>query len=245
MTAAAKKVPEAKTRESILLAAIEEFATKGFAGARTENIASAAKVNKAMLHYYYHDKETLYHAVLDTLYGSFAEAEGLIQKLMTAPINSVQHIHIFLKVILQKHGDPENRSFRCILAWELAAGQNNLKRVAQKYLVPRMLHLTEVIEQGIKAGELRCSNPTLAVFSMISQVVFYHMHRETYQDSAIYEDLYQNVSQSDLLKFLLKNFVSSYAVDPKIPAELPADIDALADELAEKMSRPALAAAIH
>ncbi|MFO1527951.1 MAG: TetR/AcrR family transcriptional regulator [Turneriella sp.] len=232
------RVPEAKTREAILSAAIDEFANNGFAGARTENIARNAKVNKAMLHYYYHDKETLYNAVLDALYGSFGEDDDLIQRLMDAPINSVQHIHIFLKVIIQKHGDPNNKSFRCVLAWELAAGQNNLKKVAQKFFVPRMLHLIQVLEKGIKNGELSCKNPALAVYSMISQVVFYYMHSETYEGTAIYDPLYKNVSQADLLQFLLRNFIAAYATNSKIRWELPSDIAKLADELAEKMVAP-------
>lgn len=241
-TAAKKtgKLPEAKTREAILLAAIEEFAALGFAGARTENIARNAHVNKAMLHYYYHDKETLYNAVLETLYGSVGEAEDLVKRLSDAPVNSVQHVHIFLKVILQKHGDPRSKSFRCILAWELAAGQNNLKRVAQKYMVPRIKAMTDVIRRGIEAEELRCENPTLAVWSLISQVAFYFMHSETYKGSDIYNELYHNVSQEDLLSFLLRNFISSYAVDPKINADLPPEISRLADELAARMSAPAM-----
>lgn len=234
------RLPEAKTREAILRSAIDAFAEHGFAGARTENIAKAAKVNKAMLHYYFHDKETLYDAVLDTLYGSLGETENLVKELTLAPLNSVQHVHVFLKVILAKHGDPRSDSFRCILAWELAAGQNNLKRVAQKYLVPRIVAMTEVIERGINAGELRCSNPTLAVWSLISQVAFYYMHRQTYEDSSIYHDLYKNVSQDDLLQFLLKNFIASYAVDPKIDSSLPAEIHELARELAKQLATPAI-----
>lgn len=234
------KLPEAKTREAILLAAIDEFAALGFAGARTENIARNASVNKAMLHYYYHDKETLYNAVLETLYGSVGDAEDLVKQLTIAPVNSVQHIHIFLKIILQKHGDPRSKSFRCILAWELAAGQNNLKRVAQKYLVPRIKEMTQVITRGIEAGELRCDNPTLAVWSLISQVAFYFMHSETYKGSDIYDELYRNVSQDDLLNFLLRNFISSYAVNPKINAELSPEILRLAEELARRIAAPSI-----
>lgn len=234
------KIPEAKTREAILLAAIEEFASLGFAGARTENIARNANVNKAMLHYYYHDKETLYNAVLDTLYGSMADAEELVNRLRSAQVNSVQMIHIFLKVILQKHGDARSKAFRSILAWELAAGQNNLKRVAQKYMVPRIREMAEVIRAGIAAGELRCENPTLAVWSLISQVAFYFMHRKTYEGSEIYDELYRHVSQDDLLKFLLRNFISSYAVNAAIESELPPEISCVAEELATRMATPAI-----
>lgn len=52
------------TKEKILRAAVEEFATVGFAGARMERIAARADVNKAMLFYYFHNKKGLYKEVL-------------------------------------------------------------------------------------------------------------------------------------------------------------------------------------
>ncbi len=54
-----------ESRASILQAAAQEFAEHGIAGARTDAIAREARVNKALLYYYFKDKETLYGAVLD------------------------------------------------------------------------------------------------------------------------------------------------------------------------------------
>ena len=54
-----------ESRAAILHAAAKEFAESGIAGARTDAIAREAKVNKALLYYYFTDKETLYGAVLD------------------------------------------------------------------------------------------------------------------------------------------------------------------------------------
>ncbi len=44
------------TKERIIKAAYFEFSEKGFEGARMHKIAERAKINKAMLHYYYKDK---------------------------------------------------------------------------------------------------------------------------------------------------------------------------------------------
>ena len=44
---------EDSRRASILRAAMAEFAEQGVAGARTDAIARAAGVNKALLHYYF------------------------------------------------------------------------------------------------------------------------------------------------------------------------------------------------
>src|SRR2546421_9793770 len=58
-----------ESRAAILQAAIREFSREGVAGARTDAIARAARVNKALLYYYFKDKEALYGAVLDEVFG--------------------------------------------------------------------------------------------------------------------------------------------------------------------------------
>ncbi len=51
------------TRRRILDSAREEFHKKGYYGARMQEIADAAGINKAMLHYYYSSKDKLFEAV--------------------------------------------------------------------------------------------------------------------------------------------------------------------------------------
>src|SRR5882724_11023294 len=63
-----------RTRSAILDAASEEFAHEGLAGARTDAIARSAGVNKALLYYYFRDKESLYRAVLDQVFGGVRSA---------------------------------------------------------------------------------------------------------------------------------------------------------------------------
>src|SRR5579863_2111381 len=63
-----------QSRASILQAAIREFANEGVAGARTDAIARAAKVNKALLYYYFEDKEAIYGAVLDQVFAGLRES---------------------------------------------------------------------------------------------------------------------------------------------------------------------------
>src|SRR5438270_12991906 len=57
-----------KTRAAILKAALEEFAHEGVTGARTDEIAKGAGVNKALLYYYFKDKEGLYAAALEHVF---------------------------------------------------------------------------------------------------------------------------------------------------------------------------------
>lgn len=55
-----------KTQKDILKAARRTFLRQGFGGARMQEIADAAKVNKALLHYYFRNKEKLFKEVLES-----------------------------------------------------------------------------------------------------------------------------------------------------------------------------------
>src|ERR1051325_10376835 len=70
-TLGTRNQPE-QTKAAILQAALVEFANVGVAGARTDAIAQAAGVNKALLYYYFKDKETLYGATLESVFAGLA-----------------------------------------------------------------------------------------------------------------------------------------------------------------------------
>src|SRR3954465_9937812 len=57
----------AETRAKILDAALREFSANGLAGARMDQIASIAGVNKALLYYHFDSKENLYVAAVEMI----------------------------------------------------------------------------------------------------------------------------------------------------------------------------------
>ncbi|MBU6167062.1 MAG: TetR/AcrR family transcriptional regulator [Alphaproteobacteria bacterium] len=64
------------TRADILRVAATEFAAKGLAGARIDEIAEKTRSSKRMIYYYFGSKEELYRAVLEQNYAGIREAEG-------------------------------------------------------------------------------------------------------------------------------------------------------------------------
>src|SRR5277367_3852021 len=68
MTRPKLKPEQSGTARRILAAAEHQFAAQGIAGARTDEIASAAHANKAMLYYYFGNKRRLHRAVLENLF---------------------------------------------------------------------------------------------------------------------------------------------------------------------------------
>ncbi len=76
-----KKSPEARTndadetRNNILQIAAREFADKGLAGARIDEIAEKTSSSKRMIYYYFGSKEELYRAVLEQAYANIRGRE--------------------------------------------------------------------------------------------------------------------------------------------------------------------------
>ena len=62
-----RQARDLSTARRIVATAEKIFADQGLAGARMDEIARAAKVNKALLYYYFRSKEELYRFVLETL----------------------------------------------------------------------------------------------------------------------------------------------------------------------------------
>src|SRR5215475_10546478 len=69
-----RRNPEA-TRQKLLTAARREFAASGLAGARVDEIADRAGVNKQLVYHYFGDKDALYLAVLEWVYEDIREQE--------------------------------------------------------------------------------------------------------------------------------------------------------------------------
>ncbi|MBU2408634.1 MAG: TetR/AcrR family transcriptional regulator, partial [Gammaproteobacteria bacterium] len=94
----AVRVPEPRTRDAdrtqqaILQAATDEFSATGLGGARMENIAARAGVNKRLIYYYFGSKEDLFLAVLEDTYASIREAEKKLRLENLDPATGVRRL---------------------------------------------------------------------------------------------------------------------------------------------------------
>ena len=77
--AVSPRTPDAEsTRRNILDVANEEFASKGFSGARIDEIAARTNTSKRMIYYYFQDKEGLFVAVLEEAYRRIRSIENAL-----------------------------------------------------------------------------------------------------------------------------------------------------------------------
>ena len=100
------------TRKRILEAAEEIFANKGLAGARVDEIAKMAGVNKRMIYAYFESKENLYVTVLKIVYSRLAELEKTIDSLASPEDAVRKFIQGYFKFL------NDNPNFVSLVLWE-------------------------------------------------------------------------------------------------------------------------------
>ena len=81
-----------RTKQEILAVATQEFADRGFAGARVDEIANQTRTTKRMIYYYFGSKERLYIAVLELAYDKIRITEESIDVDNLDPVSAVRRL---------------------------------------------------------------------------------------------------------------------------------------------------------
>jgi TetR/AcrR family transcriptional regulator len=160
-----------ESRAAILKAAVAEFAEHGIAGARTDAIARAAHVNKALLYYYFEDKEALYEAVLDHVFsGLRARVMPVLESKLPPRQKMLEYLGAYFDYIAANPRFP-----RVVQAeWmRSGAGSARMQRVAKEYFRPIFRKLADLLREGIEAEEFRAVNPMDLLPSVVGVIIFY------------------------------------------------------------------------
>jgi TetR/AcrR family transcriptional regulator len=160
-----------QSRAAILEAAVTEFAREGVAGARTDAIARSAGVNKALLYYYFKDKEALYHAVLDEVFSGvrLAIQNALGQNLPPRERLSA-YVHAHFDYIASKPLFPRIVQAELLRSYRSPAG---IQRLSKRYFRPIFAQLSALLEEGIRLREFRPVNVMHFTPLMVSVIVSY------------------------------------------------------------------------
>jgi TetR/AcrR family transcriptional regulator len=161
-----------ESRAAILKAAVAEFAEHGIAGARTDAIARAAGVNKALLYYYFRDKDALYAAVLDHVFsGLVAQVEPVLESSLRPREKMLEYLGAYFDYIAA------NPSFPRVVQAEWmrlgARGSAPMQRIAKKYFRPVFEKVAGMLREGIEAGEFRPVNPVDFMPTLVGVIIFY------------------------------------------------------------------------
>lgn len=162
----------AQTRAAILRAAIAEFAREGVAGARTDAIARAARVNKALLYYHFGDKESLHGAVLNHAFGGiYPRLAAILESDLPAREKILRYTAAHFDALAQ------NPSFCRLVHAEMGRagreGSPHIRQLADRYTSRLAARLQRVLREGRAAGEFRPVDPLHFAVSIAALNVFY------------------------------------------------------------------------
>jgi TetR/AcrR family transcriptional regulator len=159
--------PQDEALGPILDAASAVFAEAGYGGARVDEIAKRAGVNKAMLYYYVGGKDALYEAVLSRNFQRLSEAmDGALEAGGDAEARLRRIIASVVKALAEIPDHP-----RLMLHEVAGAGQSLPKRVLEQ-MAGIFERVRLVLEQGQKEGSFRAVDPLLTHVTIVGGIVF-------------------------------------------------------------------------
>lgn len=161
-----------ESRASILDAAAHEFAEFGVAGARTDAIAREAGVNKALLYYYFKDKDTLYSAVLDDAFGGL---KSTVFEALDSDLPPREKVMAYARAYFDFIAS--NRLYPRLMQREMMRAREGhsqfIDKLTKTYFRPVFERLSAVIREGVARGDFRPVDPVHFVPSMVAIIVFY------------------------------------------------------------------------
>lgn len=164
----------AETRARILDAALREFAAHGLAGARTERIAEAAGVNKALLYYYFEGKEKLYIAALEAIAERMRDATLAIFLREASPGERI--LRLALNHFDRIWSQPEFQSLMQQEMMRLHKGETGYYPIiAKKTFDPVLVMYQSMAREGIAGGELIDADWMQILFASLGANVFYFL----------------------------------------------------------------------
>ena len=141
-----------ETRRDIIAAAMKEFAEKGLAGARVDNIAAQTRTTKPMIYYHFGSKEKLYAAVMEEAYGGVRSKE---QGLHLDDLSPEQALQRLVEVTFDHHAaHPEHVRLVCVENMERARHIAGRPSMVQRNAIA-IETVRNLLERGEKAGVFR------------------------------------------------------------------------------------------
>ena len=150
----------------ILDAATEVFAAVGFAGARVDDIARRAGVNKAMIYYRIGDKEALYGSVLHDVFSDTTNRiAGHIKKGQSPEENLKAYIYNMAKTMDNHPHVPP------IMMREMASGARDFPEIVINDLIRLLDILSGILKEGVNTGTFIDVNPLVIHLMIVGAIM--------------------------------------------------------------------------
>jgi TetR/AcrR family transcriptional regulator len=165
----------ADTRAKILEAALREFSTLGLAGARMDQIASAAGVNKALLYYHFDGKENLYAAAMEMITARVRDQSMAVfllevsagERLLRSALNH------FDRILTQ--GEFQSLMQQEMMRMHQGEEAGAMSIVVKRVFAPMQAMYQSMVREGIASGELIKAEWMQIHLSVLGSNVFYFL----------------------------------------------------------------------
>jgi len=156
------------TIRRILRAAETIFAERGLAGARTTAIARAARVNKALLYYYFRDKEDIYRFTVQMVFSQLRAQVGAALEGSGPPHRRLRgYVNAYFDFVA------EHPTYPRLIQRQLMSHGPGLGGIVDNYFRPLNDLLMATIRAGTAAGEFRKVDPRQTALTLVAMMVFY------------------------------------------------------------------------
>ena len=152
----------------ILEAAMAVFAEEGYSGARIDEIARRADVNKAMIYYRIGDKQQLYTEVIHNLFGEIGSA---IQSNIPENTEPEEKLKAYIRGLTKTIA--EHPFLPGIMMRELASGGGNISGVVAKDFAEILAVPGNILSEGIRKGMFIKINPMIIHMMIVGFMMFF------------------------------------------------------------------------
>jgi AcrR family transcriptional regulator len=161
-----------RTMSEILDIATQEFAQKGLAGARIDEIAERTRTSKRMIYYYFDSKEGLYLAVLEEAYRRVRAVEAQLHLEDLAPEAALRKL---VEFTFDHHAGNEDY-IRLVMGENINRARFlGQSKSIQGMNIPALDSISRLYERGVKQGLFRPGLTALDIHATISALSFFNV----------------------------------------------------------------------
>jgi TetR/AcrR family transcriptional regulator len=163
------------TRQRILRYSTIEFAAKGYDGARVDSIARRCRLSKNMLYHYFHSKEGLFIAVLESAYETFRMQQRDFVVRHADPVDAMRQLVAYTFEALL-----ENQHIIALLnTANLHKGRHMRRsRVMRSLYDPLLDTIREILERGAATGAFRPNIDPLNLYLSLSALAYNYISNQ-------------------------------------------------------------------
>jgi len=197
------KAVDTNTEEKILEAAKDAFMKYGLYGARMQDIADNAGINKALLHYYFRNKETLFDKVFDGALSKYFEQMTIFSDT-SLPVT--ERIFIYIERIINFFSEYPMMSMFIIK--EISVNPELFRSKIVNLKPKKGSSLISVLRDGIESGEIKDTDPIMFIVNLHSLCAYPFLASPIFKSMINMQDSTWEDPGNNKLKASVKDFVT-------------------------------------